>query len=206
MLSTNINQKVNARTVAQMERIESITNDANKQEAIINKIYEKVQEDKRINRELKISPNNKKERRKAGKPNLVPQNPALFSADQWLSNIGGSDIEEHKERIGNKKKANAAKVASVVDRLSKPNDKNKLRRDPDEEEIKYIMNKYDTSEKRIGGGAKKKFEYRNQLPDQMAANMVPQKSVSFAPEYSQISTKDDNENEIDEQIQRSRTC
>ena len=67
---------------------------------------------------------------KADKPNLVPQNPTLYSADQWLANVGGSDIEIHKENTKAKKKVNAAKVASVVDRLSKPSDKNKLRKDP----------------------------------------------------------------------------
>lgn len=201
--STNVNQKINARTVAQMERIENITNEANKQEAMINQIYEKIQEDKKITEELKKNMKNKN-KVNVEKPNLAPNNPALYNAEQWLANIGGSDIEVHKENTKAKKKANAAKVASVVDRLSKPADKNKLRRDPDEEEIKYIMNKYDTSEKRIGGGAKKKFEYRNQLPDESSADMIPQKDVSFVPNYSQGSTKDDNYHEISENPQNSK--
>ena len=65
------------------------------------------------------------------------------------------------------------------------------------------MNKYDTSEKRIGGGAKKKFEYRNQLPDEIPNEIVPQKVVTFALNYSQGSTKDDNDNEIEENLQIS---
>lgn len=81
------------------------------------------------------------------------------------------------------KKLNIKKVKNSVDRLSQPKGNVKRRRDPDEAELKSILNKYDTKEVRIGGGGVKKFEYINPVPLNKSP-VISKKNVKFASEYN----------------------
>ena len=94
----------------------------------------------------------------------------------------GTDPDKLQENINKKKKLNIKKVNKVVDRLYQPKE-SKPKRDPDQEELKQILNKYTNSDRRIGGGATKKFEYINPLPDK-SSPMVAKKNVKFLPEYN----------------------
>ena len=166
IMSTNVDPKLNSRTAAQLDRLANIQLEASKQDMVINQMYAQIKGEENKNEELKAHLKPKKDKVNREKP--VPNVPrkGLFSVENWLSKIDDSLPDELKEKI-KPKKLNIKKVTSIVDRLTKAPQKGQLRRDPEQEEVKQILNKYDTSEKRIGGGGKKKFQYRNKLPSSM---------------------------------------
>ena len=198
IMSTNVDQKLNSKTAAQLDRLANIQVEASKQDMIINEMYTKIKEQEKIDNELKthIKPKKDKVKRQKPVPN-VPKN-GLFSVENWLSKIDGEDPEVIKERLNEEKKLKAKKVSKAVERLSKPQEKPKPRRDPVEEELKHILNIYDTSEVRIGGGGKKKFEYKNPVPGSKKSPLIFKKNVNFLPNPSQGSTND-NDNGTDEE-------
>lgn len=198
IMSTNVDQKLNSRTAAQLDKLANIQVEASKQDMIINEMYTKIKEQEKIDNELKthLKPKKDKVKRQKPVPN-VPKN-GLFSVENWLSKIEGEDPEVIKERLNVDKKIKAKKVINAVERLSKPQEKSKPRRDQAEEELKYILNKYDTSEVRVGGGGKKKFEYKNPIPGSKRSPLIPKKNVKFVANPSQGSTND-NDNATDEE-------
>lgn len=190
IVSTNVDQNLNSRTAAQLDRLANIQIESSKQDMMINQMYSKIKEDeKQKKEELKsnIKPKKDKVERKIPVPN-VPKS-GLFSVENWLSKIDGGDPEKLKNKIAKKTKLNIQKVNDVVDRLSKPTS-GKPKRDPDQEELKHILNKYDATERRIGGGAKKKFEYINPVPGSKKSPLISKKNVKFAASHSQTSTND----------------
>jgi len=195
IVSTNVDQKLNSRTAAQIDRLANIQIESSKQDMIINEMYANIKEKEKINQELKSNLKPKKDTvvRKAPVPN-VPKS-GLFSVDNWLGQINGEDPIKAAEKNKKTKKANAKKINQAVERLSQPQQK-KPKMDPAQKELQYILKKYDTSERRVGGGAKKKFEYINPVPGSnphKQSPMIAKKNVNFVGDYSQRSTVDNEE-------------
>lgn len=185
VMSTNIDPKLNSKTAAQLDRLANIQIEASKQDMIINEMYAKVKQEKAKSEELKSHLKPKKDKVKREKP--VPNVPrqGLFSVENWLSKLDDNLPDELKNKIM-PKKINVKKTNALVDRLTKQPEKGQVRKDPEMQELKHILNKYDTSEKRIGGGATKKAEYKNVLPKhlQKESPVVSKKNVKFVPSYS----------------------
>ena len=137
--------------------------EASKQDMIINEMYGKVKAEKKQSEELKTHLKPKKDQVKREKPVPNVTKVGLFSVDNWISKIEGTDPEILKNKITKDKKLNIEKVSAVVDRLIKPSIKNKARKDPNQQELKQILGKYNDFEKQKEV-ARKKVGYRNKLP------------------------------------------
>eukprot|EP00344_Euplotes_crassus_P002387 CAMPEP_0197015488 /NCGR_PEP_ID=MMETSP1380-20130617/74346_1 /TAXON_ID=5936 /ORGANISM="Euplotes crassus, Strain CT5" /LENGTH=624 /DNA_ID=CAMNT_0042441429 /DNA_START=256 /DNA_END=2131 /DNA_ORIENTATION=+ len=198
-IPTNINDNVNPKTATQLSQLYNIEDKAAKQDEAINKIYAHIEEQKKLDEELQ----KKATREKVSKP-IPPQAPPkneLFSVDSLLNQIGGTDPDESRESSTKKKKASIKKVNNIVERLSQPKT-SQPRRDPDEEELRSIMKKYDTTEKRIGGGGKKEFKYINPLPSQSSGSLR-KKNIKFKPQYGNRDILDEID-EIEDEYQSSK--
>lgn len=205
IMPMSVDQKLNSKTAAQLDRLANIQIEASKQDMIINEMYTQVKHEQKQTEELKnhIKPKKDKVKREAPVPN-VPRS-GLFSVDNWLSQINEADPEKKKQNKATKK-LNVKKVNEAVERLSKPSEPSKSRRDPDQDELKAILSKYDTSEVRIGGGGKKKFEYINPVPGSTKKSpIVARKNIKYGATSSQKSTNEGEASEEDySQYQLSR--
>jgi hypothetical protein len=191
IVSTNLDQTLNSRAAAQLDKLANIHIESSKQDMVINEMYTQIKyEEEKKKEDLKSHLKTKKDKAERKKP--VPNVPkkGLFSMDDWLSQIDGGDPEKLKDNIAKKTKVNARKINAAVERLSKPA-KKIPKMDPDQKELAHIFHKYNASERRVGGGAKKKFEYINRAPGSRISPIIPKKSVSFVE--SQSSNNDVND-------------
>jgi hypothetical protein len=86
-MSTNVDQKLNSRTAAQIERLANIQIEASKQDMIINEMYTKIKEKEKIDDQLKANLKPKKDpvKREVPKPSITKN--GLYSVDNWLGQI-----------------------------------------------------------------------------------------------------------------------
>ena len=92
-----IDQDLNSKTAAQLDRLANIQVEASKQDMLINEVYEHIQEQKKLDEELKNISKPIKDKVKREKPVTNIPKSGLFSVESWLSQIGGTESEKLKK-------------------------------------------------------------------------------------------------------------